>query len=282
MFADDTKNYKDIQSAESKEILQDSIEKLTDWTEKWLLQFNNQKCHVLHLGKCNPNYEYEMGGEGKRHVLQTTMAEKDLGVVIDPLLTFEKHIEEVVKKANKLVGMLSRVITNKDKEIMVPLFKSLVRPVLEYGNVVWSPSLKKHIQLIENVQRRFTKRIKGFKDMEYEERLKSLHLPSLEYRRFRGDMIETFKILKGFYDPITIKDLFTLVEDNTTRGHSLKLKVKQSNTNLSLNFFTNRIVKPWNGLLPETVTAETLNAFKNLLDKEFEENIYKCDIFNQY
>ena len=175
--------------------------------------------------------------------------------------------------------MLSRVITNKDKEIMVPLFKSLVRPVLEYGNVVWSPSLKKHIQLIENVQRRFTKRIKGFKDMEYEERLKSLHLPSLEYRRFRGDMIETFKILKGFYDPITIKDLFTLVEDNTTRGHSLKLKVKQSNTNLSLNFFTNRIVKPWNGLLPETVTAETLNAFKNLLDKEFEENIYKCDMF---
>ena len=61
MFADDTKNYKDIQSAESKEILQDSIEKLTDWTEKWLLQFNNQKCHVLHLGKSNPNYEYEMG-----------------------------------------------------------------------------------------------------------------------------------------------------------------------------------------------------------------------------
>ena len=219
-----------------------------------------------------------MSEEKDRQTLQTTTAEKDLGVIVDPDLSFEKHIEEVVKKANKLVGMLSRVIVNKDKEIMVPLFKSLVRPVLEYGNVVWSPKLKKHVELIENVQRRFTKRIKGFKDMEYEERLKKLGLPSLEYRRFRGDLIETFKILNGYYDPATTKGLFTLCGDDSTRGHSLKLRVKQSNTNLSLKFFTNRITKTWNSLPSETVCVETLNAFKNAIDKQFKEITYVQNI----
>ena len=218
-----------------------------------------------------------MSQDGEQHILTTSTAEKDLGVIIDPQLSFDKHIEEIVKKANKTVGMLSRVIVNKDKEIMVPLFKSIVRPILEYGNVVWSPSLRKHVHLIENVQRRYTKRIKGIKNMEYEDRLEYLRLPSLEYRRFRGDMIETFKVLKGFYDPVSTKDLFTLVKDSSTRGHAFKLKVHQSNTNLSLNFFTNRVVKAWNSLPSETVSAETLNAFKNSLDKHFNNIVYKCN-----
>ena len=116
------------------------------------------------------------------------------------------------------------------------------------------------------------------KDMEYEERLKYLKLPSLEYRRFRGDLIEAFKILTGFYDNETIKDLFTLDEGTNTRGHKLKLKVKQSNTNLSLKFFTNRIVKPWNNLPAETITSKTLNAFKNSLDKQYKNIQYQCNI----
>ena len=99
-----------------------------------------------------------------------------------------KHL----KKANRMCGMLVRFIQCKTKLTMVPLFKSLVRPVLEYGNVVWNTCLKKHTGSVENVQRRFTKKIIGFADMDYEKRLQALHLPSLEYRRLRGDLIELF------------------------------------------------------------------------------------------
>ena len=91
---------------------------------------------------------------------------------------------------------------------MGPLFKTLVRPILEYGNVVLNTRLKKHITQIEAVQRRFTKCMIGFKDMDYEERLRGLYLPSLEFRRLRGDMIETFKITHDFYDDKTTLSLF--------------------------------------------------------------------------
>ena len=99
---------------------------------------------------------------------------------------------------------------------MVPLLKSLVRPILEYGNTVWAPCLIKNITRIENVQRRFTKRITAMNNLEYEQRLMALKLPSLEYRRARGDMIETFKIIHGYYDHETVCSLFKLYESAGT------------------------------------------------------------------
>ena len=102
-------------------------------------------------------------------------------------------------------------MTYKSAEVMVPLFKALIRPILEYANPVWNPHQRKLINLIEQVQRNFTKAIIGMKKLEYEDRLKALKLPTLEYRRFRGDMIETFKICTGLYDPTTTDTLFTFV-----------------------------------------------------------------------
>ena len=92
------------------------------------------------------------------NVLDSFGMEKDLGVVVDNKLKFDQHINETVKKSNKLVGMMIRhYISFKTNHIMVPVFKTLIRPVLEYRNVVWFPNLKKHVLLIENVQRRFSK-----------------------------------------------------------------------------------------------------------------------------
>ena len=96
-----------------------------------------------------------------------------------------------------------KTISFKTKEIMVPLFKALVRPILEYGNVVWSPYKKKDIDAIESIQRHYTKSISGMRFLPYENRMKILELPSLHYRRLRGDLIETFKILNNHYDPKT-------------------------------------------------------------------------------
>ena len=158
IFADDTKAYSSALTSEKCKKLQENIDKLLMWTDQWQLKFNNEKCKVLHLGKNNPCYKYYMQG----NVLESTEVEKDLGVHIDKNLSFECHIVETVKKAKKVVGMISRYIEYKDQEIMVLLFKSLVRSILEYGNVIWFPTLKKDINFIEDVQRRFTKRINVF------------------------------------------------------------------------------------------------------------------------
>ena len=113
-------------------------------------------------------------------------SEKDLGVYIDPHLTFELHINETVKKCRSKSAMILRNITYKTCDILVPLFKAVIRPILEYANVIWSPYKRKDIDKLEQIQRSFTICIIGLKDLEYEQRLKKLKLPSLEYRRIRG------------------------------------------------------------------------------------------------
>ena len=115
-----------------------------------------------------------------------------------------------------------RVITNKTTEIMVTLFERLIRHILENGNEVWSPYKRAHIDLIESIQRHYTKRVIGMKDLDYVNRLGALGLPSLEYRRLRGDLIEVYKITHNLYDPLTASSLLTL---NTfcTRSNKFKL-----------------------------------------------------------
>ena len=103
------------------------------------------------------------------------------------------------------------------------LYKSMVRPHLEYANQVWAPRLKKHIEMLENVQRRATKLVPGLKDLEYEERLRRLKLPTLAYRRLRGDLIEVYKIMTGKYDPEVCEGLIVRRKDDRSTGHPHKI-----------------------------------------------------------
>ena len=98
------------------------------------------------------------------------------------------------------MGLIRRTYTFLDETSFRYLFQSLVRPNLEYAAAVWSPYTKKDIELIENVQRRATKQVPSLKKLSYTNRLKKLKMPTLKYRRLRGDMIETFKIVNGIYD----------------------------------------------------------------------------------
>ena len=113
------------------------------------------------MGKNNPQYEYTIQEGDITKTLEVTNSEKDLGVFMDPLLSFDNHITNVIKKARRLTGLIVRSITYKSKDIMVPLFKTLVRPHLEYAQAVWSPYKRKYINQIESVQRHFTKYIIG-------------------------------------------------------------------------------------------------------------------------
>ena len=183
---------------------------MVEWGEKWLSYFNTDKCKSMHLGKTNPNHVYSMKNGDVTNNLSTTDCEKDLGVYVDNELNFTEHIKCTVRKARNICYMLMRSISYKCPEIMVPLFKSLIRPILEYGNAVWCPNKIKDMDFIEDVQRYFTKRIIGMSDLPYEDRLKILNLPSLCYRRVRGDMIEVFKITHNFYDSQVTKSFFSV------------------------------------------------------------------------
>ena len=279
IFADDTKAYSKILSEFDRELLQSDIDRLIEWTDDWLLRFNKGKCKVLHLGKNNPKYDYYMTCSDDTTVIESTSGEKDLGVTVDPLLEFDVHINEVVKRANRLAGLIQRTLTYKNDEILLPLFKGLVRPILEYANPVWNPSLRKFVNLVENVQRRYTKKIVGYKELSYEERLAKLRLPSLEYRRLRGDLIEMYKMTHNIYDPCSVETLFKFSDsEKSTRGHNYKLEKVHTNTSLFRNFFTNRIINTWNNLPVSAVNASSLNAFKNELDRHFKEIKYQTDL----
>ena len=143
-------------------------------------------------GKNNTNHVYNMTVNDVSTPLGITECEKDLGVYVDSNLNFNEHISTIMKKAKNMCYMIMRTISFKSPEIMLPLYKALVRPSLEYGNPVWCPFKKKDIDDLEDIQRFFTKCIIAFSHLSYEDRLRKLKLPSLSYRRLRGDMIEVF------------------------------------------------------------------------------------------
>ena len=278
IFADDTKAYNGINKPEDVTNLQNVIDEMFLWTQQWLLQFNKEKCKILHIGKKNPKNKYFIGPEQERIELTETELEKDLGIYVDPNLDFKKHIKTIVKKASYLNYKILKNFTYRDSDILTPLFKTLVRPILEYGNSVWSNGLKKYKTLIENVQRKFTKHMKGLKDVPYEERLNIIKLPSLEYRLLRGDMIQVFKIANNFYDPLTTKSIFKFSNNPSLRGHNFKISKQSTNKTKYANFFTNRVVNVWNKLPSYIVNAKSINEFKNSFDKHNSHLQFKIDL----
>jgi hypothetical protein len=275
MYADDTKVYG---AAENVSKLQDDLDRLVDWADTWQLRFNADKCNVLHLGKNNKQQSYDMRkhGSSDKKTLGKSSLEKDLGVHVDKDLRFSQHIETQVNKANKLLGLIRRSYEYLDGESMKMLFIALVRPHLEFGNVVWSPKLEKDKQLVESVQRRATKIIPGLKNKTYEERLKHMKLPSLSYRRLRGDLIEVYKYTHGIYK--IPNKLLELETRNNTRGHAYKLKKLRCNTTLRQHFFTSRVTDSWNSLPNAVVEAQSLNSFKNRLDAVLGNYMYSIDV----
>ena len=265
MFADDTKIWTQIVSKEDSGKLQEDLDNLSKWSEKWLLQFNPEKCVVMHIGH-NVDTHYYIQQEAKKWELQSVTEEKDLGVVISNDLKVSRQCSHAAGKASKVLGMIRRQFKNLDKPSFLILYKGFIRPHLEYAIQAWSPYLKKDIEHLEKVQRKATKLVKGFSSLSYEERLKVLKLTSLEKRRLRGDLIETYKLVTG-KEKIDFTNLLQLdVSGYNTRGHKFKLKKHRSRLDIRKNFFSNRVVQQWNSLPAHVVEAESVITFKKRLD----------------
>ena len=138
-----------------------------------------------------------------------------------------KQFIKAARKGNQILGLIKRTITCRSNEIIIRLYKSLVRPHLEYCIEAWRPHLVKDIEILERVQRRDTRMIEECANKTYEERLAMAGLTTLECRRMRADLLEVFKILKGFEG--IEEQLFFKRHISNTRGHSMKLYKERVN-----------------------------------------------------
>jgi len=166
----------------------------------------------------NPRYSYYMSSNG----LKSVKVEKDLGIMITSDLKCSQQCEYAYGKANRVIGMIRRTITYKEPKIMLSFYKTFVRPHAEYCCFAWNLPYKKDKELLEKIQHRYTKMIINMQGKTYEK--KSLRLWTLEERRNRQDIIEVFKMYRG-YSSVALHELFEIDTNNKgTRGHSCKLK----------------------------------------------------------
>ena len=275
LFADDTKAAVKIESDEDCIKMQKIIDNLTKWADEWGMSFNVAKCKIIHAGRNNPRKEYFMKGDK----IEVANEEKDLGVWVEATMKPGKQCATAAKSANFALSQIQRAFHYRKKSCLVPLYKTFVRPKLEFASSAWSPWLEQDKKILEKVQERLIRMLSDVKGSNYDERLKDAGLTTLEKRRERGDALEAFKTINGFnhvdktkwftfesMEARPTRSNTTITVDGATRrpdvirGESARLEVRK-------NFYNVRICKKWNDIPDEVKTQKSVNAFKNAYDR---------------
>lgn len=258
---------------------QEDIDAFVYWiTDNLKMKLNDDKTKVIHLGKNNPSCTYTINGQ----LITQTSDHRDLGVIISQDLKFRKHTKVITSEALKTIGMVRRSFGMVTSRQFLKIYKTYIRPKLDYANSITCPFTEQDVQLIERVQRKALKLIKWtfsekhlIDDMEYVNRLRFLGLTTLETRRARGDMIEVYKLFHGHYD-VDVSTIFTLkTETRTRQNHSLVIYKELVKSKTVKRSFRHRVVDLWNSLNEDIVNAPSLNVFKNRLDAKFCEMLMK-------
>jgi ribonucleases P/MRP protein subunit RPP40 len=271
-FADDTKLGHPVINEEDKNILQNQLNQLCEWTEQWGMQFNVSKCKVMHIGSKNQSFDYTMNGEN----LSKVTSEKDVGITFESTLKPGLYCKEAARIAKGILNQISRSFHFRDKKVFLDLYKRYVRVHLEFATPVWSPWQTGDINILEKVQQKAVSMIAGLQGSDYEAKLKELKLLSLVNRRNRADMIQLFKIVNNI-DSVEAATWFQVV--NITRPNTrainhnngvINFHIPVKRTEISKNFFSVRAAIYWNNLPDNVKQAQTLPVFKKRLDKYLE------------
>ena len=217
-------------------------------------------------------HEYKLGSR----TLEASKWKKDVGVIINDDLKPSLQCARAAAKANQVLGQIARGVSYRDKETMLRLYKTYVRPHLEYCQAAWSPWLLGDQKILEQVQQRAVKLMTNLRSKTYEGKLKELGLTTLLERRKRGDMITMFRIMTG-KDKVDPSLWFRMPIPRggaaSTRQNTGFLNVEKplrSNWELRRNQFSQRVVDDWN-LLPDWVKqATSVNSFKNNIDRHLD------------
>ena len=263
IFADDSKIYRHIHSPVDVHQLQEDLQEVERWSLEWKLRYNTSKCQTLRIGTKNMQSDrptYKLNGVN----LENIQEQRDLGVTIDSSLEFETHINKSSQRAYAAWGIARRTFEKMSPALFRLVYKTFIRPHVEFCPQVWSPYKKFRIKKIEKVQRITTKGVIGMRGLEYPERLKELQLTTLEERRERGDLLETHKILHKLHTT-DLSHLFQV--RNRTDRDFLKLYKSHNRTLKRGKHFSQRVISKWNMLDNDTKRSTSSNQFKSRYDK---------------
>ena len=263
LYADDVKLYSSFTLSAWSVDLNIALQRLVDWANMWQLPIAFKKCLVHRLCSREETAppDYKLGS----HVLIWSEQTRDIGITMDINLKFDKHIANIVHTASSRAYLILKMFVTRDQQVLVKAYTTYVRPLLEYCTPVWSPHLKKLIHMVENVQRRFTKRIEGLSHLTYPARLQSLGLEALQVRRLKFDLIMCYRIMYNFVD-VDASDFFCLQSVNKTRGHNLKLIKPACELDVRKFCFSCRVIDLWNNLPGHIVNSSTVSSFKSALN----------------
>lgn len=269
LYADDLKIIAKVESEVDTRSLQDDIDKVASWCDKWLMELNTEKCKVMNVSgneQLGKERQYSLlKPNGERISIKQTTEERDLGIIITPDFKFSSQASHAASKANSILGMLKRTFMSRDIELWASLYRTYIRPHLEFAVSAWCPFLRRDIVALEKVQRRVSRTPIALKGVDYNERLKRMSLTTLEVRRLRGDLIQFFKITRGMDNVSWNKELNWSSPRGSKRSQMRREIV--SSCQQRHNFFTNRISNSWNELPDDTVMSESVEKFKIKLDK---------------
>ena len=276
-YADDVKLYipfySDIVSSRAATSqLQDDLCRLHEWSLSNGLYLNFSKCKTLHFGHANPLITYHLD----HSLIDSVSSVKDLGILVSSDCNFREHVCHISSKANRFLGIIKKSFSSRDICVLLVIYKSKVRPILEFGSIVWCPYREFLSDQIENVQKRFTRLFPHIRTLSYRERLQKLGLLSLCARRLRYKLIYLFKIMNNLID-IDPDKYFRLYSNlcMPTRGNPLKIVPLTSNRDCRRFFFTVDVVFHWNCLTKEEVSVRTVSLFKKSVSSYFR----RSDIF---
>ena len=256
LYADDSKIFKKVSTIDDRRELESDLLAIEAWMSDWQMSLNVEKSEILYMGYNNDNYQYSLNGQAINHKDVC----RDLGVLINERLTFSNHCSKLARSAHFRRRQFEKAFACDDRDFRVSLFCTYIRPILESNTVVWCPHHIRDINLIENVQRKFTKYIPGMFRVPYQERLRMLGLETLEVRRIKSDLTFLFKLINEYVD-FDCDGLFSFNLMNT-RGHPLKINVQRYRLDLRKYFFINRVTPIWNSLPTQVVTADSVKGFR--------------------